>query len=81
MTNVLSDSLNVDLQQDYYSFAASIQGLSAMETNISSQLSGFAETTHSYAKAMSEMVTSKKGSWQLWTKSLLNRITMKIYCF
>ncbi|KAI8140820.1 hypothetical protein BJV82DRAFT_519426 [Fennellomyces sp. T-0311] len=45
----------IDLQQDYNSFATSIQGLSAMETNIASQLNEFAETTQAYAKAMSEM--------------------------
>ncbi|KAI9266472.1 hypothetical protein BDA99DRAFT_505758 [Phascolomyces articulosus] len=44
-----------DLQQDYASFSQSIQGLSTLETGISKQLQGFADTTSKYAKAMDEM--------------------------
>ncbi|KAI9489566.1 hypothetical protein BDB00DRAFT_770373 [Zychaea mexicana] len=45
-----------DLQQDYSGFAESIQGLSTLETSISKQLRGFADTTKAYEKAMNEMI-------------------------
>ncbi|KAI8887122.1 hypothetical protein K501DRAFT_212500 [Backusella circina FSU 941] len=44
-----------DLQNDYTSFASSIQGLSALETNITNSLHQFAETAKAYSKAMREM--------------------------
>lgn len=45
----------LDLQNDYTSFANSIQGLSALETNIKRTLHQFAETCKAYSKVMSEM--------------------------
>lgn len=45
----------IDIQNDYFSFADSIQGLSSLETNITSSLYQFAETTKAYSKAMKEM--------------------------
>ncbi|ORZ25085.1 hypothetical protein BCR42DRAFT_399352 [Absidia repens] len=44
-----------DLHNDYTSFGNSIQGLSALESNIQQPLHHFAETTKSYAKAMKMM--------------------------
>lgn len=66
--NKLEDNLNtveklyfrinkrqLDLQNDYTSFANSIQGLSALETNITNSLYQFAETSKAYSKAMKDM--------------------------
>ncbi|CEG75594.1 hypothetical protein RMATCC62417_10609 [Rhizopus microsporus] len=66
--NRLEDNLNIierlylrinkrqrDLQRDYTSFANSIQGLSALETNIRNSLHQFAETCKAYSKVMKEM--------------------------
>lgn len=44
-----------DLQNDYTNFANSIQGLSALETNITNSLYQFAETSKAYSKAMKDM--------------------------
>ncbi|KAG1162585.1 hypothetical protein G6F37_002027 [Rhizopus arrhizus] len=68
VVNRLEDNLNTierlymrinkrqrDLQNDYTSFANSIQGLSALETNIKRTLHQFAETCKAYSKVMSEM--------------------------
>lgn len=68
MVNRLEENLNTierlymrinkrqrDLQKDYTSFANSIQGLSALETNIKKTLHQFAETCKAYSKVMSEM--------------------------
>ncbi|KAI9268695.1 hypothetical protein BY458DRAFT_436852 [Sporodiniella umbellata] len=44
-----------DLQKDYISFANSVQGLSALETNIKKTLHQFSETCKVYSKAMKEM--------------------------
>ncbi|RCI02408.1 intercellular trafficking and secretion [Rhizopus stolonifer] len=51
----LPDKHRFDLQKDYTSFANSIQGLSALETNIKKTLHQFAETCKAYSKVMSEM--------------------------
>ncbi|KAL0137534.1 hypothetical protein V8B55DRAFT_1529229 [Mucor lusitanicus] len=45
----------LDLQNDYTNFANSIQGLSALETNITNSLYQFAETSKAYSKAMKDM--------------------------
>ncbi|KAI8637686.1 hypothetical protein BD408DRAFT_447423 [Parasitella parasitica] len=45
----------LDLQNDYTNFANSIQGLSALETNITNSLHQFAETSKAYSKAMKDM--------------------------
>ncbi|KAK4512097.1 uncharacterized protein ATC70_013340 [Mucor velutinosus] len=45
----------LDLQNDYANFANSIQGLSALETNITNSLYRFAETSKAYSKAMKDM--------------------------
>ncbi|ORX60664.1 hypothetical protein DM01DRAFT_1300536 [Hesseltinella vesiculosa] len=44
-----------DLQQDYAGFGQSVQGLSALESNIHQPLHQFAETSKAYAKAMKTM--------------------------
>ncbi|KAI8069617.1 lipid binding protein [Gongronella butleri] len=44
-----------DLQLDYAGFGQSVQGLSAMESNIHQPLHQFAETAKAYAKAMKTM--------------------------
>ncbi|KAI8091644.1 hypothetical protein BDF21DRAFT_145907 [Thamnidium elegans] len=44
-----------DLHNDYSNFAASIQGLSALESNITNSLHQFAETCKAYSDAMKEM--------------------------
>lgn len=44
-----------DLQNDYSNFAASIQGLSALESNITNSLHQFAESCKAYSSAMKEM--------------------------
>ncbi|KAI9263795.1 hypothetical protein EDC94DRAFT_517775 [Helicostylum pulchrum] len=46
-----------DLQNDYSNFAASIQGLSALESNITNSLHQFAETCKAYSSAMKEMTS------------------------
>ncbi|KAF7728120.1 intercellular trafficking and secretion [Apophysomyces ossiformis] len=49
-----------DLQQDYASFASSIQGLSALETNITYPLLQFADTTRAYVEAMKKMTNNEE---------------------
>ncbi|KAG0171292.1 intercellular trafficking and secretion [Apophysomyces sp. BC1034] len=49
-----------DLQQDYASFANSIHGLSALETNITHPLLQFADTTKLYVEAMKEMTNNEE---------------------
>lgn len=43
------------MQNDYASFAASIQGLSVLESNITNSLFQFSESCKAYSKAMKEM--------------------------
>lgn len=80
-----TDLLFVDLQQDYTSFAASIQSLSQMETGISEPLHRFAETTKAYVSAMSEMVKKrkKKGVDEevIPNGGIIIRRVVKICCF
>jgi hypothetical protein len=51
--------LLADLAHDYSMFANSIDGLSNLETGISSQLGQFAETSRKYAGAIKEMVRAR----------------------
>jgi sorting nexin-4 len=48
--------LLIDLAQDYTMFANSIDGLSNLETGISSSLGQFAETSRKFSGAIKEMV-------------------------
>ncbi|KAI8390905.1 uncharacterized protein BYT42DRAFT_554859 [Radiomyces spectabilis] len=49
-----------DLEQDYTSFADSIQGLSALESELTVPLHRFAKTTKAYVSAMKEMTTKEE---------------------
>lgn len=50
----------LDLQNDYSNFASSIQGLSALESNITNSLHQFAEASKAYSQAMKEMTEKEE---------------------